>query len=144
MNPRQDLGPIGQEDRGCQAWFQPVIAVTIDAFMEFVGGDRRKGTILVGQSRAIGVAVGAIGATVAAEKTGHRAARVGEVAPAAARGRAITLKIIAVGIIAVVLSVVLAWRDQRTELETIEDRRLVPDGVGHAPIELGAVISAGV
>src|SRR5205085_10062862 len=140
MNPRQDLGPIGQEDRGCQAWFQPVIAVTIDAFMEFVGGDRRKGTILVGQSRTIGVAVGTIGATVAAEEAGHRAARVGEVAPAAARGRAITLKIIAIGIIAVVLSVVLAWRDQRTELKAVEDRRLIPNRVGHPEIELGAIV----
>src|SRR5216684_9423075 len=144
MNPREDLRPIGQEDRGYQAWFKPVVAVTVNPLMEFIGGDRGEWTILVGQSSAIGVAVGTIGATVAAEEAGHRTARVGEVAAAATRGRAITLKIIAVGKIAVVLGVVLARRDQRTELEAVEDRRFIPNRVGHSEIELGAVVSARV
>src|SRR6266404_3193222 len=119
MDPCQDLRAVGKKDRGDQAWFKPVVAVTIDPLMKLVGRERGEWTVLVGQSSAIGVAVGTIRATIAAEEARHRAARVGEVASAAARGGAITLKIIAVGIIAVVLGVVLAGRDQCTKLEAI-------------------------
>ena len=48
MNSREDLGPIGQEDRGYQAWFKPVVALTIDPLMKFIGGDRGERTVLVG------------------------------------------------------------------------------------------------
>src|SRR5260370_22663277 len=142
MNAREDLRTVGQEDRGNQPWFTPVVAASIDPLMQFIGGDRRKRTVLVVQGSAVGIAVGTVGAPVAADVAVNRAAGSGEVASAAARGRAITLKKIAVGIIAVVLGVVLARRDQRAELEAIEDRRLIPNRVGHQEIELGAVVSA--
>src|ERR1700687_2683271 len=112
--------------------------------MKLVGAERGKRTILVGQSRAIGVAVGTVGATVAADVSGQRSARIREVAPAGARRRASTLKKIAIGKIAVVLGEVLAWRDQRAELEAIEDRRFIPNRVSYPEIELGAVVSARV
>src|SRR5258708_758845 len=144
MNARKHLRAIGQEDRGNLPWFTPIVAASIDPLMQFIGGDRGERTVLVAQASAVGIAVGTVGATVATDVAGDRAAGSGEVAAAAARGRAITLKKIAVGIIAVVLSVVLAWRDQRAELEAIEDRRLIPNRVGHPEIELGAVVSARV
>src|SRR5258708_38268101 len=151
VNAGEDLSAVGgvrvaagQEDRSYQAWFKPIVAVSVDALMKLVGCERGEWTVLVGQSSAIGGAVGPIRATIAAEEARHRDARVGEVASAAARGRPITLKIIAIGKVAVVLGVVLAWRDQRAELEAVEDRRLIPNRVGHAPIKLGAVITAGI
>src|SRR6266851_3679662 len=97
MNPCQDLRAVGQKDRGNQAWFKPIVAVTVDTLVKLVGSERRKRTVLVGQSSAIGVAVGTVGTTVAAEEARHRTARVGEVAPAAACRRAVTLKVIAIG-----------------------------------------------
>src|SRR5258707_2709710 len=144
MNPREDLRPVGQEDRSDQACLEPVVAVPIHILVRLISSDRRKRTVLVGYSSTIGVAVGTVGTTVAAEVAGNRAAGAREVAATAAGRCAVTLEIVAVGIVAVVLSVVLAWRDQCTELETLEDRRLVPDGVVHAPIELGPVVSAGI
>src|SRR5258708_30719750 len=136
MNPREDLRPVGREAGSDQACLEPVGAVTIDMLVKLISSDRRKRTVLVGYSSTIGVAVGTVGTTVAAEVAGNRAAGAREVAAAAAGRCAVTLEIVAVGIVAVGLSVVLAWRDQCTELETLEVRRLVHGGGAHAPIEL--------
>src|ERR1700730_702387 len=44
-----------------------VVTTAVDLLMHFVGGDRGKRTVLVGQSRAVGVSKGAVGAIVAAD-----------------------------------------------------------------------------
>src|ERR1017187_1082156 len=118
--------------------------MTVDPLVELIGGDRIKRTVLVGQSSAIGIAVGTVGAAVATDIAGNRAAGVRAVAAAAAGRRAVALECVAVSIVAVVLRIVLTRRGQRTELEAIEDRRLIPNRVVHAPIELGPIVAAGV
>src|SRR4029077_3743809 len=92
----------------------------------------------------VGIAEGTVGATIPADIAWDRSAGAGEVAAAAPRRRAVTLEEVAVRIIAVVLRIVLAWRDQRTKLETIEDRRFIPNRMVHPPIELGPVVAAGI
>src|ERR1700730_416998 len=133
-----------KKGRTSQDWFHAVVAVTVDLLMKLVGGDRRKRSVFVGQSSTIGIAVGAVGATVAADVARKRTAGVRKVAAAATGRRAVALKHVAVGIVAVILGKVLAWREQRAELEAIPDRRFVPDRVVHAPIELGPVVAAGI
>src|SRR5260370_37222709 len=121
-----------------------VVAATIDLLMKLERGERRKRAVLIVQRSAVGIAEGTIGATMTADVAVSRTACSGEVAAAAAGRRAVALKCVAVRIVAVILGVVLAGRDQRTELEAIENRRFVPDRMVHAPIELSPVVSAGI
>src|SRR6202043_1681212 len=118
--------------------------VAVDALMKLGGGDQGQRTVLVGGGRAVGIAEGAVGAAVAADIAGKRAAGIREVAAAAARTGAVALEQIAIGVIAVVRRVVLPGRDHGAELEALPDRRFVPDRMVHAPIELGAVVAAGI
>src|SRR6185312_6852575 len=116
----------------------------VDTLMQFEGGQRRERAVLVIQRRAIGIAVRAIGTTISADVAGNGTTGAWEVAAAAPARRTVTLESIAKGIVAVVPGVVLAGRNQRAELEAVEDRRFIPDSVLHSPIELGAVVSTGV
>src|SRR6202043_2079634 len=118
--------------------------VAVDALMKLGGGDQGQRTVLVGGGRAVGIAEGAVGAAVAADIAGQRAAGIREVAAAAAGTGAVALELIAIGVVAVVRRIVLPGRDQGAELEAAQDRRFVPDRMVHAPIELGAVVAAGV
>src|SRR4029077_7750173 len=102
------------------------------------------GPFLVGAPRAVGVAKRAVGTAVAADIAGQRAAGIREVAAAAAGTGAVALEQIAIGVIAVVGRVVLPGRGHGAELEAFPDRRFVPDRMVHAPIELGAVVAAGI
>src|ERR1700736_6734442 len=112
--------------------------------MKLERSERIERAVLVGQSSAIGIAVGAVRATIAADVAPGPTAGAGEVAAAAASCGTVTLKCIAVCKVAIVLGIVLARREQRAELQAIPDRRLVPDRVVHAPIEFGPVVAPGV
>ena len=107
---------------GADIQLKIVIAMVVDRLMELIGTDRAPRPVLVGQSRAIGIAVRTVGATVAADIAGNRTAGAREVAAAAARRCTVTLECVAVGIVAVVLGIVLTWRGQGAELEAIPDR----------------------
>src|SRR6202048_74100 len=152
MNACHNRRTIRQEDgswnKSSRIKLSIVVAATVDLLMKLESGERRKRAVLIVQCSAIGVAVGAVGAVAAADVVGAgcsaRAAGAREVAAAAAGRRAVALKCVAVCKVAVVLGIVLAWRDQRTELEATEDRRFVPDRVVHAPIKLGPVVAAGI
>src|SRR6266481_8097690 len=121
VNACHDRGTIAEQDgprnKIRRVKLSVVVAATVGALVELIGRDRRERTVLVVQCRAIGIAVGAVGAAVAADIAVGRAAGARKIAAAAANRRAVTLKIITVGVVAVVLGIVLTRRSQRAELE---------------------------
>src|SRR5437763_515530 len=106
---------IRQDDRSCSKSSRTdlsiVVATTIDLLVELVGSDRGERTVLIGQSRAVCVAVRAIGAILPTDIACAGTACTWEVAAAATRRRARALKHVAIGEIAVVPGVVLARRE---------------------------------
>src|SRR3984957_9278821 len=143
--PGHDLTAVRQEDRSQEGTrLEPVIGMSVDALVKLGGGDQGQRAILVRSRRAVGVAERAAGAAIAPDIAGKRAAGIREVAAAAAGAGAVTVEQIAIGVVAVVRRVVLPGRDHGAELETLPDRRFVPDRMVHAPIELGAVVAAGI
>src|SRR5262249_53907501 len=94
VNAGENLRSVRQE-YGCegQIRLQAVIAMPIDILMPFVACDRGERPVLVGERSADGVAERAVGAAKSADVAGNGAARIWEIAAAAARRGAVALEL---------------------------------------------------